>query len=995
MSAATSWFYQKSGQELGPVSSSDLKRLAASGELLATDVVRTESRLQWTAASNVKGLFPEVVELEIADDVAPNTAAMLAPPSLPSPLPVSNLGSVPNVTPPVVGVLRPTTTSSASIVALRQVVSDTVWNNLVRSKLPVDADLFWIRLHSLRTRKTDSPPRGEEAKGFWKKASETLASFAETVDIQTNRYFITTPDGRVWITNQLGAVGDVWSLDPSELTYQSTWSSTVITVSVRSTSPASTVEQATIQIDLAAPFQTRSFGSPNILFARSLVSSERLPVETWAPFPLVLDTSESRSDSFFHPLEAKPQACIVGIDGDGILWGHGNQTQGTKWSRIHSYRSAPGELTWLEDTGDGLRLQRFATSLTHKYVDEAESFLVQSQAIQEHADGNVEDGEAPLNHTDSSLDAVVAVDDKGETSTDADATLSMRSLSDLVRSLWLHRGDFECKDQMLGISFSAKPLFGASSKRIALFCQDAKTVCYVANLSECFEQPSQSYRIESLGRRYFITINDSDRFEVCVDDRNESILKHFVDARETPSIENASTGCLVLVTAKDHHDIETATPCLLFKENRGDIRIEASENGRDVSSFRSHVSRIEKKSLAWNAEFGVVAIADTDNSQSMRIITPIKTLIRLWESRELSGLSERTQGISLGEMYKQYNEMRTQKFVTGVFGNYFVAQQRLELRSSLDDVVQRIEQSPSGTLPEELELELIERLSVLEISRNQLNRWLDRCTLMFPHQQAAITGRWLDEAFGPRWVSAEVREQETWRVHHQMRGELRQVQSSMNRAMAEVGQNLNAIAFAFPEEVRCAALAATRRAASLAGNGAMVAAFAGMGGQLLMGLGRASIGDPMGIALLGTVGMSMVGRHLEKNAKETEKKIRIRAYGLQAIQWWKVVLETAAITAVECRHANEQMQAAAMKRDRKLLEAMPREELVKAQQRMASVMRTMLHEEVGNQFYEALPGSGVFGWHIVDYMNEMTHSRPKRVIDTFSGEVPGSLAKKG
>lgn len=263
---------------------------------------------------------------------------------------------------------------------------------------------------------------------------------------------------------------------------------------------------------------------------------------------------------------------------------------------------------------------------------------------------------------------------------------------------------------------------------------------------------------------------------------------------------------------------------------------------------------------------------------------------------------------------------------------------------------------------------------------------------MYPHQQADLTRRWLEDGFGSEVIGTEGCDQEAWRVHQQTRAELRQVQASMNRAMAEVSQNLNAISFAFPEEVRCAALAATRRAASIAGKGAMVAAFAGMGGQMLMGLGRASIGDPMGIALLGTVGMSMVGRHLEKNAKETEKKIRIRAYGIQALQWWKVVLETASVMALECRHSIEQTQKAAMMRDRKLLEGLPREKLPQTQKRMAAVMLSMMHEEVGNQFYEALPGSGVFGWHIVDHMLEMTNTLPKVVLKSFSGEVPGSLA---
>ncbi len=62
---------------------------------------------------------------------------------------------------------------------------------------------------------------------------------------------------------------------------------------------------------------------------------------------------------------------------------------------------------------------------------------------------------------------------------------------------------------------------------------------------------------------------------------------------------------------------------------------------------------------------------------------------------------------------------------------------------------------------------------------------------------------------------------------------------------------------------------------------------------------------------------------------------------------------------LECRHTIEEAQKAAMLRDRKLLESMPRDKLPQIQKRMAAVMLAMLQEEVDNQFYEALPGCGV------------------------------------
>ncbi len=51
--------------------------------------------------------------------------------------------------------------------------------------------------------------------------------------------------------------------------------------------------------------------------------------------------------------------------------------------------------------------------------------------------------------------------------------------------------------------------------------------------------------------------------------------------------------------------------------------------------------------------------------------------------------------------------------------------------------------------------------------------------------------------------------------------------------------------------------------------------------------------------MLGTMGLGLIGRHLQKKAKETEQQIRLRAYGSQALQWWDVLVETAFVMAYE------------------------------------------------------------------------------------------------
>jgi hypothetical protein len=56
---ATLWYYGRAGQKLGPVSSAQLKDLAASGNLGPADLVWKDGMAEWVAANRIKGLFAE------------------------------------------------------------------------------------------------------------------------------------------------------------------------------------------------------------------------------------------------------------------------------------------------------------------------------------------------------------------------------------------------------------------------------------------------------------------------------------------------------------------------------------------------------------------------------------------------------------------------------------------------------------------------------------------------------------------------------------------------------------------------------------------------------------------------------------------------------------------------------------------------------------------------------------------------------------------------
>ncbi len=80
--AAKRWYYQSMGEDLGPLSSRELKHFAESGRLAPVDLVRLGEGVEWVPASRVKGLFQEhVSQPAVAVHVATREAIPLAAPA--------------------------------------------------------------------------------------------------------------------------------------------------------------------------------------------------------------------------------------------------------------------------------------------------------------------------------------------------------------------------------------------------------------------------------------------------------------------------------------------------------------------------------------------------------------------------------------------------------------------------------------------------------------------------------------------------------------------------------------------------------------------------------------------------------------------------------------------------------------------------------------------------------------------------------------------------
>lgn len=74
------WYYAHDQQQMGPVSSAELKRLAAAGQLAVDDLVWREGMDEWAPAGRVKGLFPQREAAVAEPPSEPVSAQAPAPP---------------------------------------------------------------------------------------------------------------------------------------------------------------------------------------------------------------------------------------------------------------------------------------------------------------------------------------------------------------------------------------------------------------------------------------------------------------------------------------------------------------------------------------------------------------------------------------------------------------------------------------------------------------------------------------------------------------------------------------------------------------------------------------------------------------------------------------------------------------------------------------------------------------------------------------------------
>ena len=851
-------------------------------------------------------------------------------------------------------------------------VDPDVQQQLRTAGLRTDSVVFWIRPRSISLRDTKFQQSSQNVKQFIKFVSNRVSTAIEQTNVMdTGRLLLLTEDGTIFLVGQFALAVRVftWSLNDFRIVVR--MHECELNVELFHAEKTADVEQISIGIDFSTPPNIPFGGSFGSLLGEWFVLRKHANNRKLLSTPLCLSASHTQRGHFLYPFQSSIAVWISASE-TGLRVFSDDVDELFDFDRVVSWREVQCGIEAYFWSEEGIRRVGITTNgtvplptvtelprlLKPKSTDAAQKAATSKSATSPEHGSDTNEFEPPRHESLSEL-LKCFIEHCSE----------LRSQGDLLVADWITTSLLD--DQTLSVGMTIVNDVGHVWVGDGAFRSrpnDAGGIWYEFPDGRYLQTKHGCFRLDI----------SSDAFDLWSD-----------MCQLTENRVRIVESCCSLATIQSSTN-DPAVPVTLRVNESGQVSLSRSVGDDEMLSLQS----VSATSSLWAASYGQLHVDSRDDGEVRLLTASRQAISSLWKIREQQTLRASTCGVKLGQLYEEFSKRRMEKFLVGVFGSLVVTHEQLQSGGTIQEFQQELDLAPAGPLSEELNARLVQKLSILEISRQQIGRWFDRCSLYLPHFWASLEQDWLLATFGDQLTDKLQRDREALRVRNTIRSELRQLQASVGRPLQELGQNLNAVSFAFPEEIRCAALASVRNAAGVAEKGAMMTVFGGMGAQLLLGAGRASVGDPIGIAILGAMGLSLFGRHLQKSAQSKEQQIRLRAYGIQALQWWQVIQESGVVMAFECRQTLEQLNRMSFDRDKNLLEKIPREQLPVVQKRMVATMQDWLTADMQSQFDEVLPGTGMFGHHLVQQIAASTDAEARLLIKRFGSEVSVSTNKE-
>lgn len=344
-----------------------------------------------------------------------------------------------------------------------------------------------------------------------------------------------------------------------------------------------------------------------------------------------------------------------------------------------------------------------------------------------------------------------------------------------------------------------------------------------------------------------------------------------------------------------------------------------------------------------------------------------------WEWWDAEKARVDVASVGTAALYSQYNAARKHNFLLVAFGDLILLNRALESGTAISALCAKLEDvgPEKFSADEKLRDETVAKTMLLASSLQEIKQKYELLSAMAPYYWVQREAAWLCQAFGSKEVKS-LMTTERHRLVPTLRRQFRTIQSDLFRSLGQIEGGIRPLEGVLSrEEVKKQWTSKTRTylpAAAQVGIG--VAALVATGGTAWY-------------LLAGAFATHGLGNVLGIFQKDTEAAAQVRRAAQSIFPWWQIFMRTLFVAIYEAGEFMDTENENAMKRDKKLLEAVPEEDRSGVLKRLNSLLRQRIIEERRSRFGEVIEGSGVRVMQIIDDIEKASGEQMKDAIDSF------------
>ncbi len=261
----------------------------------------------------------------------------------------------------------------------------------------------------------------------------------------------------------------------------------------------------------------------------------------------------------------------------------------------------------------------------------------------------------------------------------------------------------------------------------------------------------------------------------------------------------------------------------------------------------------------------------------------------------------------IADLYSRYNNIRTTNFLLTLFGDIVLLNQQLDEGMSMDSLVGKLESAGAKEFAEDNELRdaTVQKILLLVSALTPLKQNFELLATLGPYHILKQDTDWVTSFAGQR-AAQQIAASERKRQVPAIRRHIRTVQGDIFRAMAPIEAAARPLHSIFArDEVRTHWSTLGKQGTSLV--------------SVVVTAGMAVTGVAPLVMLLGA-GTHGAGYLFAYFSKNPEAAAQVQRAAETILPWWQVFMKTLSVAVFESRDFVNELNTAAMKRDKQLID---------------------------------------------------------------------------